>query len=303
MVGASAAAAARGGQRRARRRRARRARGRAPRRASVAREARGGVDLRARVVERAAERRLQAQQQLRRAPGCPGRRRARARRARRRRARRARRPSSAASARTTSSTRASTSSVAAATARRACGRRLYRMHRSGNARHSTRSRRSAACCEAVTMREIERIFEVTDRLGIHREQLVIPLGAAPSRAACAGCRTARSRSWWRRRATSRPGWRPWRRRSGSTARRGAAASGRGEGGQRAAVGVEVGLAEQDAAHERARASRAPGSFARRRAARPRAASAHGIAVGARSRCWGRPPRRGRAPRPAARLLR
>jgi hypothetical protein len=30
--------------------------------------------------------------------------------------------------------------------------------------------------EAVTLREIQRIFEVTDRLGIHREQLVIPLG-------------------------------------------------------------------------------------------------------------------------------
>ena len=29
--------------------------------------------------------------------------------------------------------------------------------------------------EAVTMREIQRIFEVTDRLGIHREQVVIPL--------------------------------------------------------------------------------------------------------------------------------
>lgn len=29
--------------------------------------------------------------------------------------------------------------------------------------------------EAVTMREIERIFEVTDRLSIHREHLVIPL--------------------------------------------------------------------------------------------------------------------------------
>lgn len=29
--------------------------------------------------------------------------------------------------------------------------------------------------EAVTLREIERIFEVTDRMGIHREQLVIPL--------------------------------------------------------------------------------------------------------------------------------
>jgi hypothetical protein len=29
--------------------------------------------------------------------------------------------------------------------------------------------------EAVTLREIQKIFEVTDRLGIHREQLVIPL--------------------------------------------------------------------------------------------------------------------------------
>lgn len=29
--------------------------------------------------------------------------------------------------------------------------------------------------EAVTIREIERIFEVTDRMGIHRESLVIPL--------------------------------------------------------------------------------------------------------------------------------
>jgi hypothetical protein len=29
--------------------------------------------------------------------------------------------------------------------------------------------------EAVTLREIERIFEVTDRLGVHRESLVIPL--------------------------------------------------------------------------------------------------------------------------------
>jgi len=27
----------------------------------------------------------------------------------------------------------------------------------------------------VTLREIERIFEITDRLGIHREELVIPL--------------------------------------------------------------------------------------------------------------------------------
>ena len=29
--------------------------------------------------------------------------------------------------------------------------------------------------EAVTLREIHRIFEVTDGLGIHREQIVIPL--------------------------------------------------------------------------------------------------------------------------------
>lgn len=29
--------------------------------------------------------------------------------------------------------------------------------------------------EAVTIREIERIFEVTDALGIHREMVVIPL--------------------------------------------------------------------------------------------------------------------------------
>ena len=32
--------------------------------------------------------------------------------------------------------------------------------------------------EAVTMKEIDAIFEVTDALGIHREQLVIPLGPA-----------------------------------------------------------------------------------------------------------------------------
>ena len=30
--------------------------------------------------------------------------------------------------------------------------------------------------EAVTLREIHRIFEVTDALGIHRETIVIPLG-------------------------------------------------------------------------------------------------------------------------------
>jgi hypothetical protein len=29
--------------------------------------------------------------------------------------------------------------------------------------------------QAVTIREIERIFEITDRLGIHRENVVIPL--------------------------------------------------------------------------------------------------------------------------------
>jgi hypothetical protein len=32
-----------------------------------------------------------------------------------------------------------------------------------------------AVLDAVTIREIGRIFEVTDRLGIHRESLVIPL--------------------------------------------------------------------------------------------------------------------------------
>jgi len=29
--------------------------------------------------------------------------------------------------------------------------------------------------QEVTLREIERIFEVTDRMGIHRESVVIPL--------------------------------------------------------------------------------------------------------------------------------
>jgi hypothetical protein len=32
--------------------------------------------------------------------------------------------------------------------------------------------------EVVTMKEIDAIFVVTDALGIHREQLVIPLGPA-----------------------------------------------------------------------------------------------------------------------------
>ena len=32
--------------------------------------------------------------------------------------------------------------------------------------------------EVVTMKEIDAIFEVTDALGVHREQLVIPLGPA-----------------------------------------------------------------------------------------------------------------------------
>jgi hypothetical protein len=35
--------------------------------------------------------------------------------------------------------------------------------------------RRADMLEAVGMREITRIFEVTDRMGIHREALVIPL--------------------------------------------------------------------------------------------------------------------------------
>ncbi|MBI3030001.1 MAG: hypothetical protein HYY64_10855 [Candidatus Rokubacteria bacterium] len=32
--------------------------------------------------------------------------------------------------------------------------------------------------DAVTLKEIEKIFAVTDALGIHREALVIPLGTA-----------------------------------------------------------------------------------------------------------------------------
>ncbi len=32
--------------------------------------------------------------------------------------------------------------------------------------------------EVVTIREIEKIFEVTDALGIHREEVVIPLAPA-----------------------------------------------------------------------------------------------------------------------------
>jgi hypothetical protein len=31
--------------------------------------------------------------------------------------------------------------------------------------------------EMVTQGEMERIFEVTDRIGIHRESVVVPLGA------------------------------------------------------------------------------------------------------------------------------
>ena len=30
--------------------------------------------------------------------------------------------------------------------------------------------------QAVTLQEIHRIFEITDRMGIHREAVVIPLG-------------------------------------------------------------------------------------------------------------------------------
>lgn len=36
---------------------------------------------------------------------------------------------------------------------------------------------STVAIEMVTQREMERIFEVTDRLGIHRESVVVPLGA------------------------------------------------------------------------------------------------------------------------------
>ncbi len=35
----------------------------------------------------------------------------------------------------------------------------------------------AAMIEMVSQREMERIFEVTDRLEIHRESLVVPLAA------------------------------------------------------------------------------------------------------------------------------
>jgi hypothetical protein len=37
-------------------------------------------------------------------------------------------------------------------------------------------RESWPVLEMVTQREVEKIFAVTDRLGIHRESLVIPLG-------------------------------------------------------------------------------------------------------------------------------
>jgi hypothetical protein len=37
--------------------------------------------------------------------------------------------------------------------------------------------RSRSMIEMVTQREMDRIFEVTDRLGIHRESVVVPLGA------------------------------------------------------------------------------------------------------------------------------
>lgn len=35
--------------------------------------------------------------------------------------------------------------------------------------------------DAVGMKEISRIFEVTDAMGIHRESLVIPLGTGTGR--------------------------------------------------------------------------------------------------------------------------
>ena len=35
--------------------------------------------------------------------------------------------------------------------------------------------------DAVGMKEINRIFEVTDALGIHRESIVIPLGTGAGR--------------------------------------------------------------------------------------------------------------------------
>ena len=35
--------------------------------------------------------------------------------------------------------------------------------------------------EAVGMNEINKVFAVTDALGIHREKIVIPLGTGPGR--------------------------------------------------------------------------------------------------------------------------
>jgi hypothetical protein len=47
----------------------------------------------------------------------------------------------------------------------------------GNALDAGRpDRESWPVLEMVTQREVEKIFAVTDRLGIHRESLVIPLG-------------------------------------------------------------------------------------------------------------------------------
>jgi hypothetical protein len=46
-------------------------------------------------------------------------------------------------------------------------------------RHSLRGGQNM---EVITQREMERIFEVTDRLGVHRESVVVPLAArAPGR--------------------------------------------------------------------------------------------------------------------------
>jgi hypothetical protein len=58
------------------------------------------------------------------------------------------------------------------------------------------------------MKEIDAIFTVTDALGIHREQLVIPLG--PPRPGCPPLPAASSRSRSRPRARSTNGSRSFR---------------------------------------------------------------------------------------------
>jgi hypothetical protein len=55
------------------------------------------------------------------------------------------------------------------------GATLREQHTARRRRATIANQRGERVLEAVTIREIGRIFEVTDRLGIHRESLVIPL--------------------------------------------------------------------------------------------------------------------------------